>query len=472
MRARLCYLALVLIPLVAYWPTMVTEYGTPEDFIRLQLGVDTPFAAQHGILHGALVEISFLLVSSVAQLVVIRALALVLVILTGIALWQMLERGGWSELDAAAIAAGVVLLPAAQLLVGWGAAWPAALAALLSLAGFAAAESELEQGGAKRFIAMFGGVLLYFAAAMCNLATATFALVPLAALGLVRPMRQVEETKRWFVRHAALLTAGIAVAWALERWMLADAGVDDRTTFLHRIADLFLYALPEGGALFFAATAPWQRGLAAAITLGVVFGVVQLVRRQAAADARVRGRWLLLFPGAIGLFALVVLLLPHWRGSYLNFWSLSGLALVALMGAWRGTGEQTARRKWWYFAAPAGGLVLGLFIAGGQTHQHLAVPLGREWGELRTQVLRANFAGELTVGLKVAADASRSDGVPEAGFTARMSQHASAAEYFFQTALRERFSSGLPKGVKVAATTAPEKVAQAKLVFDLTTHDR
>jgi hypothetical protein len=127
MRARLCYLALVLLPLVAYWPTLATEYATPEDFVRLQLGAAAPLTAQHGILHGALVEMSFQPVDSVAQLVLVRGLALVLVMLTGIALWQMLERGGWSEFDAGFVAGGLVLLPAAQLIVAWGAAWPAAM---------------------------------------------------------------------------------------------------------------------------------------------------------------------------------------------------------------------------------------------------------------------------------------------------------------------------------------------------------
>ncbi len=472
MRARLCYLALVLLPLVAYWPTLATEYATPEDFVRLQLGADAPLAAQHGILHGALVEMSFLPVASVAQLALVRGLALVLVILTGIALWQMLERGGWSELDAGFVAGALALLPAAQLIVAWGAAWPAAVAGLLSLAGFAAAESELEQGGAKRVIALLGGVLLYFAAAMCHLSSATLALVPLAALGVVRPLRQAQETRRWFVRHAALLAVGLLAAWALERTMLAGAGVDDRTTFVQRLADLFLHALPEGGALFFAALTPVQRGLAAVLAIVLVGAVAFAARRQIAADARAGTVWRLVLPGALGLFALFVLLLPHWRGSYLNFWTLSGLAVVAAMGAWRGTGEQAARRRWWYFAGPGGVLALGLFVAGGQAHQHLAVPLGAEWTDLRTQVMRATFAGEMTVGLKVEAAASRSEGVPEAAFTAQLSRHALAAEHAFHAALRERFTAGLPKGVRITATTEPEAVAQATLVFDLTARDR
>lgn len=468
MRTRLCYLALVLIPLVAYWPTLVTDYGTPEDFIRLQLGTDTPYAGQQGILHGALVEMSFLLVGDVAQLGFVRGLALGLVVLTGIALWQMLERGGWAEVDAAAVAAGLMLLPAAQLIVGWGAAWPAALAALLSLAGFAAAESELEQGGAKRFVAMFGGILLYFAAAMCNLSTATMALVPLAAIGFVRPLRRALETRRWFMQHVGLLATGIALAWVLERWMLADAGVDDRTTFLQRLSDLFLRALPEAGALFLAATGPLLRGVAALATVGVVVAVLTAVRRQVAADERAGAVWRLILPGTLVLFAGCVLLLPHWHGSHLNFWALSGLVLVAAMVAWRGVGEQSVRRRWWYYAGPGGVLALGLLIAGGQAHQYLAVPLGHEWSELRTEVMRATFAGETTVGLKLDDEAVRTEGVPEAGFTARIGGHAPAAEGIFQAALRERFKAGLPKGVTISIRTEPADLAQAKLVFDFT----
>lgn len=467
MRTRLCYLGLVLIPLFAYWPALFTEYGTPEDFVRLQLVADTPASGQQGILHSALVEMSFLPVDGVAQLVIVRVLALGLVILAGVALWQMLERGGWSDIDAGFIAAGLGLLPAAQLIVAWGAAWPAAMAALLALAGFAAAESELEQGGAKRFIAMFGAVLLYFAAAMCNLATATIALVPLAALGLVRPLRQLAETRRWFLRHAALLAAGLIGALLLERWMLADAGIDDHTTVVQRLADLFLHALPEGGALFFAASTTAQRGLAAVLTAAVAFGVVSLVRRAVAQDERTAGVWRLAVAGALAVFAAFALLMPHWRGSPLQFWTVSGLGLVAVAGAWRLICAQSPKRQWWHGAVLGGVIALGVFVAGGQAHQRLAVPLWAEWTSLRTQVMRAHFAGEMTVELKLPEAAVRTGQLPEAGFAPRVAADAAAAEAMFRAALRERFSAGLPKGVNITVRTQPRDGVAPTLVFDL-----
>jgi hypothetical protein len=467
MRTRLCYLALVLLPLVAYCPTLLTEYGTPEDFLRLRLGAEVTEGDRHGILHGELAEMSHLFAGGVAQLALIRAGALLLVVLTGLALWQMLERSGWTELDAAAVAAGMTLMPAAQIVVGWGTAWPVALAGLLSLAGFAAAESELEQGGAKRFIALAGGILLYFSAALCHLSSATLALVPLAAIGLVRPFRQETETRRWFTRHVALLATGLVGALVLERWLLVDLETSGGSTLAGRLGDFLLRALPEGGALFFAAEGTLQRLLALGVAVAVVFGVVAVVRRQNAQDERTAPIWRLAVLGPVGVFGLIVLFLPQWHGTPLQFWTLSGIALVAVVSAWRVVSERYRRRRWWYYAGLGGFALVGVFVAGGQAHQRIAVPLAEEWSQVRTLVLRANFRGDVVVELKLAPEVQRFPEMPPARFDVLVADHALAAEQMVRAAIAERFSAGLPKGVSVMVRTQPDETKPPTLRLDL-----
>lgn len=180
MRQRLCYLALLLVPLILHGPLVVAEYGTPADFVQLGAGNGGADGQVTGILSNALVDISYHWVGGVQAISLVRGLGLLLVVFCGLALWQILERGGWSEIDALALTLGVVALPSVSVLVGWSTAWPALLAALLSLAGFAAAESELEMGGTQRAVGLIGGGLLYLAAAMCDFPNAFFGLVPFA----------------------------------------------------------------------------------------------------------------------------------------------------------------------------------------------------------------------------------------------------------------------------------------------------
>jgi hypothetical protein len=473
MRERLCYLALVLVPLIVYSSALLTEYGTPADYLHFESPGHERVVADHageGILNGALLEISFGLVGQVGDLRWVRALGILLLIFCGLALWQVLERAGWFEYDAAAVALGVVLLPTAQLAAGWATLWPGVLSALLSLAGFAAAESELEQGGGKRFIAMLGGVLLYLASAMCYFPGVIMALVPLTALSLTRPLRALADTQKWFARHAGLLIAGVLAAWFIERAMRAGAGLTDGSSLAQRLIDLVTLAIPLALAPFLAATSVPMRVLCTVLALATVVGLVFIIRKRTAADARHGLIWKLTLGGAVLIFCAVILMTPAWRFSYRSTWPLAGVVLVALFAGLRSLGEKQGGRPVWQHGVLAGVLAAGAFIAFGQVHKAVVDPLATEWHSLSSAALRASFSGDSKVQVIVAADATKGGAAQNAAFDSRVAGHSDSALHAAVAAVHERYSAGLPKGVKLHFETlgAGTSPAPGATVFDLT----
>lgn len=450
MRTRLCYLALLVLPLLAYWPVFTHEFGSPEDFLRLSapevLATD---GAQKGILHGALQDLAFHSIDSVPMLTALRGLSFLLVLLCGVAIWQVCERGGWSEIDATALSAGVMLLPAAQLYVAWAAAWPAALSALLSLAAFAATESELEVGGQRRFVGMLGGALLYFGAAMCYFPNATMGLVPLAALTLARPVRVVNELKGWFLTHLAVMAVGLVASGLLERWLMDGAGIVDRTEIVGRMESLFTFALPAGWGVFIVGEHGSARVLAAVIGAIVMVGLIATARREIRIEPRARMGWLLALGAAMALFSAVAVFSPNWHGGYRSLWPLGGIVVVGLVAAVRGSGEQAGKKPVWHFAALGGLVAVGVLSAGAQVSSLLVSPFAQEWESLNSAVLRMKIEGSVKVQLRLPPGGVVTNGIPEVRFDARVALTPAAAVRMFNAALDDRFSTGLPKGTKV-----------------------
>lgn len=469
MRTRLCYLALLILPLLAYWPVFTHEFGSPEDFLRLSAPeVLAAEGAQKGIVHGALQDLAFHSIDSVPLLAALRGLSLLLVVLCGVAIWQVTERAGWSEIDATALAVGVMLLPSPQLYSAWAAAWPAALAALLSLAAFAATESELEVGGTRRFIGMAGGALLYFGAAMCYFPNATMGLVPLAALTLARPLRLSHDLKKWFATHVAVMAAGLIASGVLERLLMEGAGVGDRTQIGGRLVSLLTFALPAGWAAFLVGEHGSTRVVVAAIGVIIAVALVAIARRDARAETRAAAPWWLALGATTVLFCVVAVFAPNWHGGYRALWPLGGIAVVGLVSAVRGVGEQPAKKSVWHFVALSGLSVVGVLAAGMQVVSLLVSPLEQEWQSLNGAVLRATIAGDVKVQLRLPADTVLSPGIPEARFDARVAQSPAAAVQMFNSALSDRFSAGLPKGTKVHVDVMPVAApATGTLVFEL-----
>lgn len=466
MRQRLSYLALLVLPLCAFGPLLVTEFGTPQDFVQLGASDSAAEAATRGIVGDALVDISYHWVGSVQMLGLVRGLGLLLVMLGGVALWQILERGGWSEFDATVLALGVVLLPSSQVVVGWSTAWPAALAALLSLAGFAAAESELEMGGMKRGVGLLGGALLYFGAAMCDFPGALLALTPLAALTLTRPKKAHAELGRWFFTHLAVGVAGLTAADILARWLMHGAGVAATGSLAMRAAEIFLFVLPAGLSGFWAAAAGWRTMVGLGISAAMAAAIFMLVRRDMQRTDGMARVWLLALAVPALAFFCALCAAPGEFAGYRAVWGWSGLVLVGIVGAIRGAGETPAKRGPMQYATLGAVAVLGLLAAHTQSRAMIGEPLGGEWERMRANVFRAKLGGEVNVRLLLPPpDASAAR---ERGFSPRVAHSANSAVQMFHAALRERYPTGLPKGTKVhveTGQTAPP--AKGTLLIDL-----
>src|SRR5258708_1449890 len=191
-RTRICLYVLILAPLAVYWQTVFEDFGFRDDYSHLREAREEPgkivkFTASHGRpLYGALLETSFILTDEVAHLPLLRMVTVLLLAVLALALWRQLYQSGWTEVEAAGIGLGVALLPAAQVTAGWAVTWPHVLALVLSVAGFSAIETELERGGLKRFVALVGGCFIYALATLIYQSNALFAIVPLAAVLLVR----------------------------------------------------------------------------------------------------------------------------------------------------------------------------------------------------------------------------------------------------------------------------------------------
>jgi len=466
MRQRLCYLALLVLPLLAYGPLVLAEFGTPADFLRLGVGDAVTEGAARGIVNNALVDVSFHWISSVQMLSLGRGLGLLLVILCGVALWQILERGGWGEIEALVLSLGVLCLPSAQVVVGWATLWPVALAALLALAGFAAAESELEMGGARRGVGLLGGALLYFGAAMCEFSSALIGLIPLAALTLTRPAKARAELNRWFGLHLVVALSGIVAAGVLERWLMHDAGVPDRTELVARASEMMSFVLPAGLGGFLVLPSPGHWLARAGLAAGLVLLVVMLVRRDRSNSDESAKLWKLALAVPALVIVLAVFASPTWHRGYPVTWALGSLLLVGVLGGVRGTGEVPAKARGLQFATWTLVVAGGLAAAHLQPRLWLNEPLSDEWERLRAGVYRAKFVGEARVRLVLPASAEHN--VHERGFAPRVADSARAAERMFQAALRERFPSGLPKGTTVQVTTdRTSSPAGAELRFDL-----
>src|SRR5450432_4807529 len=162
-RTRICFYILLFTPLLVYWQTTFSDYGFRDDYSHLREAREEPgklvqFTASHGRpLYGALLETSFANLDEISHLKWIRLVSVLLMTGLAMALWRQFYQSGWTEIEAAVIGLSIALLPAAQVITSWAMCWPHALALLLSLAGFAATEAELERGGLKRAIAVLGG---------------------------------------------------------------------------------------------------------------------------------------------------------------------------------------------------------------------------------------------------------------------------------------------------------------------------
>ena len=469
MRTRICLYILLLAPLVVYWQTAFHEYGLTSDYTNLHESRAEPgklvktSAARGRPLYGAMLETSFSATGDVENLQWMRLCTVLLLTLLGVAVWRQLYSSGWNEIEAAGIGLGVVLLPSAQVLVGWASGWPQALTLLLAAAGFSAIETEIERGGMKRVVALLGGCMIYTAAALVYQANVLFALVIVTAVLLVRTGREPLSDTKWVAFHVAAVGVGLGLAGFIMHLLFGN-GV---FTPVHEpvaggALSFFLYPLPNALALF-ALNDDHHTGAVFywAAALAVVVALVMAYRKIAAsADTSIRRR------GAYAVTALVVITVTlcfvasDRIATYRVLFALTGIVLILIVYALRALPMVKKIRPVHY-----AGLALICTFVGYLAHRNsfflLAEPQNLEWDLMHGAVVRADFTKPVRVHIVTAGENDRTtDRIYGDEFGTVSSDAEGVARDMFRAALHARFGENFPKtGKYVLTTSATDPVA-------------
>ena len=460
-RTRICFFVLLLTPLLVYWQTTFTDFGFHDDYsvareAREEPGKLVKFTASHGRpLYGALLETSMLNLDEVERYWMLRLASVLILTVIGLALWRQLYHSGWTEVEAAVIGLGVTLLPGAQVDTSWAITWPHVLALLLAVAGFSAIETELERGGLKRTIALIGGALIYGLAGVLYQSNALFAVVPLAAVLLVRETRSSSSDLRWGAIHFSALFVGLLGAYLLVGALFANgvfhasSRMQLETNPFTKLVWFFSNPLPNALALF-ALRDDFDTGAVIYCTaLALVAGIIIWGCRSAIVQVgRSAKRRIIVCAVALPFVAHAVSLAAAERSlGYRTLFALSGLVLVLLVYALRSlhAAEKITLRYY------QGGLVAIALIAITTAHFNtvnlFALPQSYEWETIRVAVMRADFPKTAKVFIVTPTIADRATTRVFADEFGSLSSDSDwTPREMFKAALHERFPVKMPKG--------------------------
>ncbi len=461
-RTRLCFYILLLTPLMVYWQTIFSDYGFRDDYshgreAREEPGKLVEFSASHGRpLYGALLESSFARVDEIESLQWFRLAGVLLLTVLGLALWRQLHQSGWTEIEAAVIGLGITLLPAAQVTASWAITWPLVLALLLAVAGFAAIEAEIERGGLKRVIALVGGVMIYALAALIYQSNALFAVVPIAAVLLVRSGREPASDLRWSAIHISALLAGLLASYLFIRLLFSNGVFHEsvrmqlETNPFTKLAWFLWQPLPNALALYalrddFSVLANVVLWAAALITGGIIwFGYKHEVTRT---GSKAKTKLLVCLVVLPFLAHTVSLAAAERSAAYRVLFALSGLVLVLLVHALRSL-LAAGRIKPVLYHCALGLLVLtAVFTAHFNAHGLIAEPQSYEWEMISGVVRRTTFIAATRVYVITPTLADRAtERVFGDEFGSLSSDSGWVPKEMFKAALYERFPGKLPRG--------------------------
>jgi hypothetical protein len=482
MRALIFVVALVLIPLAAYWQTATYEYGFRDDYAHLREVREEPgklfrLTASNGRpVYGVLLEESLQNIRSVPDLAWLRLMSVGLLSLLAIALWAFLRRSGWSEAEAAAVGAGAALLPGAQVVVSWAIAWPIGVGLLAAVLGFWVVERHLERRGARRAIGLVVGAALYFLAGLTYQTSALFAVVPLAALLLVRDDRKPLGHLRWIVVHIGILFFSLLVGFLIMDAFFTE-GMLPEAARMHIEPEPFTKLLwfvrnplPNAIALFELrdrfATQPgfW-------IVTAVMAGVVALGFRYGAASRSQKLRWLFCAVALPFVAHSVSLAASSQAIGYRTLLPLSGLFLVLLVFALRAVARAGKLRHAFEAVALGGLMLVAAVLAQRNTFTLIAEPQSREWQLVHSAAASLRLAPDTDVYIIRPQIEDRStERVYDDEFGSLSSDADWAAKEMFKTALRERFPAAVADGASYRLDTGPAPPARAAdydLVLDM-----
>jgi len=482
MRALMIAVVLALLPAAVYWQTATHEYGFRDDYAHLRESHEEPgkllrLTSSNGRpVYGLALEASVRGVDDVPDLKWLRLTSVVLLSAMGLVLWAFLRRFGWGEREAAAVGAGVTLLPGAQVIVGWAIAWPIALGLLAAVLGFWLVEAHLQKRGARRVAGVFAGAALYFIAGLTYQTSALFAVVPLAALLLVREDDRRFGHARWVVTHVGVLFVSL-VAGLLVMDVIFSEGVVPEAARMHIEPEPLLKLLwfvrnplPNALALFELrdrfVTQPWFWVVTA------VFGAVMALGLPYGGNTRSHTlRWLFCVLALPFVAHSVSLAASSQAIGYRTLLPLSGLFLVLLVFAMRAVVRAGSVRPATQ-AAALGGLVLSAAVlAYHNSYTLIAEPQGREWQLFHSAAAQLRLAPDTDVYIiRPTIDDRSTEKVYDDEFGSLSSDADWAAKEMFKAALRERFPARVADGRSYRLETGwlpPMQPGNYDLVLDL-----
>jgi hypothetical protein len=482
MRALIFVVALVLVPLAAYWQTATYEYGFRDDYAHLREVREEPgklftLTTSNGRpVYGMLLEGSLQNIHSVPDLALLRLTSVVLLSLVGIALWAFLRRSGWSEAEAAAVGVGTALLPGAQVVVSWAIAWPIAVGLLAAVLGFWVIELHLEQRGARRLIGLVVGAALYFLAGLTYQTSALFAVVPLAALLLVRDDCRPLGHVRWIGVHIGMLFGSLLAGFLIMNAFFTEGVVPEAQRMYlepHPFLKLLWFArnpLPNALALFELRDRFAMQPAFWAVTAAFA-AIVALGYRYGGASRSQKLRWLFCVLALPFVAHSASLAASSQAIGYRTLLPLSGLFLVLVVFALHAAVQAGKLRRLTQAAALGGLMFVAAVLAQRNTFTLIAEPQNREWQLVRSAAGSLRLASDTDVYIIRPQIADRStERIYDDEFGSLSSDADWAAKEMFKAALRERFPATVADGKAYrldTGQTPPAHPADYDLVLDM-----
>jgi hypothetical protein len=385
--------ALFLAPLLIYAPTTFHDYGLRDDYSNLREAHEEPgkilnFCASHARpLYGLMLQASYGQTTTVQNLQWMRFLAAMLLGTLSVVSYRSARALGWSLNAAVCFALLVIMMPASQVIAAWAVGWPYAVAALLGIAGFFAAEGAMSTANTRgRIMAQWAVALgLMISSALTYQPSAMFYVVPLAAALIAQRRRSARQTLRWAGIHLAFVAAALGCTYALMSglysigFFIKSERIAFEQHWLDKIVWFLREPLPNALNLFVLNdNNQREQGLyftgAALAGLLLIGGVVMEWRRHG------RARGLVWLAGLLGLpmFAFAISLVASERyATYRTILAMTAVLvcyMVASANALTAGLSQGARK-----AIAAFVLVLAFACAQYHPYALIAVAQGNEW---------------------------------------------------------------------------------------------
>jgi hypothetical protein len=466
MKRRAFLISLLLLtPFAVYWQTVFHEFGFRDDYSLLREVHEEPgkvlrlTVANGRPVFGMVLDASMRPIHDVPDLPWLRLLAVALLATVAVLLWRQLLTAGWSDVEAAAIALGIVLLPGSQITVGWAIAWPVALALLFALLGFMIIENYLERRAALRAAALLGGGFLYFLAALTYQSNALFGIVPLAAFLLLREDTSPRRHVRWAGLHLGVLFASLGAAFLSMQLFFTESAVMEAARMRLEpdpLTKLFWFVrqpLVNSLALFelrdrFDTPASFW-------IVAASFGVLLVLGfKYGARNVSQRARWLFCFLCLPFVAHAVSLAASSQAIGYRTVFPLSGLVLVLVVFALRGLVQGGNIRPRLQHVAFAAVLVVAAVSAQRNAFTLIAEPQAREWELIQTaaQQLRLDSDTDIYI-IRPGIEDRSTERVFDDEFGSLSSDADWASKEMFKAAMRERFPEKLPAGAAYSIET-------------------